>query len=116
MLKNKLILTSALSLLILFQSGCLLNYSNDVVLRQDEPLRGLSFESEYAMHVFDQSVRRAQKTDSRKSTSSFNVPFIVGLSGSKTLSETAVRNDMGTLFDINQDGHITEYEVSLQPH
>jgi hypothetical protein len=62
-LKNKLILTSALSLLILFQSGCLLNYSNDVVLRQDEPLRGLSFESEYAMHVFDQSVRRAQKTD-----------------------------------------------------
>ena len=55
MLKNNLILTSALSLLILLQSGCLLNYSNDVVLRQDEPLRGLSFESEYAMHVFDQS-------------------------------------------------------------
>lgn len=114
MLRIKQAVIAGAGLLVLFQAGCLLNHSNHIVLRQDEPLRALTFQSESSRKVFEEAVDCALDEDSLQSHASFGIPFIIGLSKSKTLSSTAIRNDVGALFDINQDGVISDYEVSLR--
>lgn len=105
---------ASLGLLCFLQCGCLLNHSNHVVLRQDEPLRGMTFQSENARIVFEKAVKQSLDDDSDQSHASFGVPFIVGMERSETVADNAMRNDVGVLFDVNQDGHISDYEASLR--
>lgn len=95
------------------QSGCLLNHTHHTVIRQGEPLRQITFESENARSIFEASAECALADDSDESSSSFGIPFILGLSKSQKTSRTAIRNDVATRFDINGDKHISDYEVSL---
>ncbi len=114
MLNKMQIVVVPIAVVCLLQCGCLLNHSNHVVLRQGEPLRGLSFQSEETRDIFEQAVDQAKNDDSRKSRASFGVPFLIGLERSRTLGDSAVRNDIGNLFDIDQDGFISDYEASLR--
>ena len=109
-----LIILFAFSCICLLNCGCLINHSHHTVLRQDEPLQSMTFESEYARSAFEQWVERANDDDSNRSSSSFAVPFIVGLKRSKSVSNNAVRNDVAALLDVNRDHHISDYEVSLR--
>ena len=99
---------------ILFSSGCLVNHEHRSIVRQDEPLYPITFESEQARVAFEACVETACDDDHYESNSSFGVPFIVGISRSQMTSETAIRNDTATRLDVNGDRHISEYEVSMQ--
>ena len=108
------VLTIAIALLCCIQTGCLLSHSNHVVLRQDEPLQQLTFESETARNAYEASVQQSLNDESNTSHASFGIPFIVGLQQSKKLSDSATRNDVATQFDISGDSHISDYEASLK--
>ncbi len=114
MMRNTFFASSFLALLCLTQVGCLLNHSNHTVVRQEEPLRGVTFETENARQVFEATAEAALEDDSNQSHASFGVPFIVGLEKSKSIAPNAIRNDVATRFDINGDGHISEYEATLR--
>lgn len=92
-------------------TGCLLSHSNHSVIRQDEPLLQLAFESEKARSVFESHVERRQTED--EAHASLAIPFIVGLEKSVSTSENAIRNDVATMMDINGDRLISEQEVSF---
>ena len=113
-LKYTGIKTVLLGLFCAVHCGCLLNHSNHVVLRQNEPLNSLTFQSDHARNVFESRVEQSLEDDSRKSSASFGVPFLVGLERSTTIAENAIRNDLAALFDINGDQHISDYEASLR--
>lgn len=93
-------------------SGCLLSHSNHSVIRQDEPLLQLAFESEKARSVFESKVQKRKQED--EAHASFAIPFIVGLKKSVSTSENAIRNDMATMMDINGDRFLSEREVSFE--
>lgn len=114
MIRASFFASAIFAILLLPQTGCLLNHSNHTVVRQQEPLRGITFETENARKVFEASTDAAMDNDSNKSHASFGVPFLVGLEKSKSVAPNAIRNDVATRFDINGDGHISEYEAGLQ--
>ncbi|MEM7785562.1 MAG: hypothetical protein AAF623_19600 [Planctomycetota bacterium] len=108
------ILATTFCLIAMFQTGCLLNHSNHTVVRQNEPLRRITFESEQSRAVFEQSVSQALKDRSNRSSASFSIPFLVGLEKTKSIATNAIRNDVMAMFDIDGDAHISDYEASLQ--
>jgi len=114
MTRTRIVTSSLFALICLPQLGCLLNHSNHTVVRQQEPLRSVTFETEHARQVFEASADEALEDDANESHASFGVPFLVGFEKSKTVAPNAIRNDVATKFDINGDGHISEYEASLQ--
>ena len=95
-------------------TGCLMNVSKLEVLRQDEPVRALTFESEHARNVFESHVSHAQDDDGFESNVSFGIPFIIGVETTEVVSPSAIRNDVATRFDLNSDNHISDYEASLR--
>ncbi len=102
----------AVSCVVAF-SGCLLNYSHHSVVRQDEVLQPLTFESEQAKLSFEERVDAAMDSDRTQSERSFGIPFLIGVNRSSDLSEAAIRNDTATRLDVNGDRFISEYEASL---
>lgn len=113
-MKAKTLLVAAFGLICVSQIGCLLSHSNHVVVRQEEALQPVTFESEEARNLFESIVKNAIKEDSELGNASFAIPFIVGLEKSTKLSKSAIRNDVATRVDLNGDRLITEYEVSLR--
>lgn len=112
-MKSNLMSALLLALVCAMQSGCLLTHSIHSVVRQDEPLRPLMFESERAKKLFEGNVKDAASDDSNEGNASFAIPFIVGLEKSTKLSGNAIRNDVATRMDLNGDRHISDYEASL---
>jgi hypothetical protein len=111
---SKIAFSIVIALSCMIQTGCLLSHSNHVVLRQDEPLQQLTFESEQARNIYEAKVENSLNDESNTSQASFGIPFIVGLEQSKKVSESGVRNDVATQFDISGDRHISDYEASLK--
>jgi hypothetical protein len=92
-------------------TGCLLSHSNHSVIRQDEPLSPLVFETENARNMFESHVSERQSKD--EATTSFAIPFLVGLEKSVNTAENAIRNDVANLIDTNGDRIISEHEVNF---
>ncbi len=84
-----------------------------MVLRQDEPLRQLTFESESSRNAYESQAQLALDDESNVSRASFGIPFIVGMQQSKKISKAGIRNDVAKQLDINGDDHISNYEISL---
>ncbi len=101
-----------MALVLVCCSGCLLNHSHHVVLRQDEPLYAAYFESEDGRHIYENFVRNQISNKSKQSESSFGIPFIIGAERSYRLAENAIRNDAAIRFDQNSDGLISDVEAS----
>ena len=93
-------------------SGCLLNHSHHVVVRQDEPLYASYFESDHGREVYEGYVRNQIQNNSKNSRSSFGIPFIISAERSHRIAENAVRNDAAIRFDRNSDGLISDEEAS----
>ena len=114
MLRLPSVAAGMLSLFCVCQTGCLLNHTNHRVLRQDEAVKQLTFESEPTRNSFEAWVTEAIDNNSDKSSASFGIPFIVGLEASQRVSTAGIRNDVATQIDINGDSHISNYEISLK--
>ena len=100
--------------LLILQTGCLLSHSHHTVIRQDEPLRPMTFASESARNAYEACVDAECNSDANNSRGSLAIPFLIGLERSRTTSESAIRNDVSTKFDINGDDHISDYEAGLR--
>ena len=107
------ILTMLVCGFCLMQCGCLISHSNHQVVRQGEPLRQLTFESESARSAFEATAEHALDHDANESSAAFGIPFLIGLQHSRQTAPNAIRNDVATRLDLNGDQHISEYEASL---
>ena len=113
MLRSSIVASGLLALFCVCQTGCLLNHTNHMVLRQDEAVKPLTFESEATRNSFEARVTQANEDNDDQSSASFGVPFIIGLEMTKKVSSSGIRNDLATQIDINGDSHISNYEISL---
>lgn len=82
-----------------------------MVIRQGEPLSPVGFESDFSKKSFESYVDSKLSDDANKSSASFGIPFLVGFEKSKTMSESAIRNDALARFDSDKNGIINDYEV-----
>jgi len=92
-------------------SGCLFTRHTTNVVRQNEALRPVRFESEQAQSVFEAGVA---ETKSRKEGSNprlFAIPFVLWYSRVDAISDNAAHNDAAALCDANGDGLITLQEA-----
>ena len=111
---NKQLFIVLICSLCAINCGCLINHSNHVVLRQNEALRPLAFESPTARQNFESAVEYALDNEADRSRASFAVPFLFGLERSTKVAKNAIRNDLAALMDINRDGYISDYEISVR--
>ena len=98
--------------LLVFQPGCLIVHSSNRVIREDEPLRPVRFESEQAKSTFEDGVSEARAHKKKYEACEFAVPFLCMFSRTSEVSDNAVYNDQIALCDANGDGVINEQEAS----
>lgn len=107
------VLLIGVSFFALMSCGCLLNHSHHTVIRQGEPLYPIAFETDAARTCFEEYVEQARTSSANESHSSLSIPFLLGLQRSKSVSESAIRNDAAVRFDANADGTISDYEANV---
>jgi hypothetical protein len=92
-------------------SGCLLNHSQKRVIREDERRMHVHFESPSAAESFNKVANSEDMRKANGSSSSFGIPFVVGLSHEAVPSQNAFYNDQVTRCDANSDGFISNEEA-----
>ena len=100
------------ALFCLFDAGCLVSGSRQRVIRQNEPLASVQFESQAAQQAFLSRALDDGERKSLSSSSSFGIPFLVGYSQQTVMSPNAFYNDCVARCDANHDGVITESEAA----
>lgn len=97
--------------------GCLINSSTTKILRPDEAPVEVKFSSEAARKTFDDAQKARYAAGFGKvSSSSLGVPFLIGASEDRVLSQHAFYNDQVHHADTNQDGFIDETEAAAYAH
>ena len=91
--------------------GCLINSSREKVLEPDAPRTTVNFESEEALASFQKEVATRYPEGSEQNSSFFGVPFVVGISTTKVLSENAFYNAQVRKADADGDGTISNAEA-----
>ena len=99
----------ALTLLCPF-AGCLFTHASERVLRPEEQLYEVSFQTPLAEEMFMTCVAHPD-ADSGKSGSFVGIPFLLAWARSERLSKNAIHNDQIVLCDTNGDGLITDLEA-----
>ncbi len=92
-------------------TGCLFTHASERVIRQDEQLYEVGYQSALAEETFQACVSHPDAKDSGKSGSFVGIPFLLAWARSERLSENAVHNDQIILCDTNGDGIITDLEA-----
>ncbi len=98
--------------LLVFESGCLIVHNSTRVVRDNEPLRSVRFESEQARAAFEAGVNEMKAHKKKLQSVDLAVPFLCLVSRTSELSDNAVYNDEIVVCDANGDGYITEQEAS----
>ena len=98
--------------LLVFGSGCLIMHQSTRVIRENEPLRPMRFESEQARSVFEASVNELKAHKKGPEAQVFAIPFLCFFSRTTMLSDNALYNDQAVLCDANGDSLITEQEAN----
>lgn len=94
--------------------GCLINSSKEKIIEPDAPRMTINFESETAMQMFQKKVSEHYEAgDGVQSRSDFGIPFVIGTSETKVLSENAFYNAQVKKTDVNGDGTITQAEARV---
>lgn len=94
--------------------GCLIMSTNTEVVEPTAKRVAVEFESPEGLELFHTRVTRdtnAGKTN--LGTDSFAIPFIIGASTTRVLSENAYYNQQVSKADINADGSLSDAEVRL---
>ncbi len=100
------------AILLVFESGCLVVHNSTRIVRENEPLRAVRFESEQAQSAFEAGVNEAKAHKKSQQSVALAVPFLCLFGRSTELSDNAVYNDEVVLCDADGDNVITEQEAS----
>lgn len=92
-------------------AGCLFTHASERVIRADEQLYEVSFESPLAEETFQACVAHPNADGDGQSGSFVGIPFLLAWARSERLSKNAVHNDQIILCDTNGDGMITNLEA-----
>ena len=98
-------------MLLGFGPGCLLVSHSTQVVRENEKLRPVRFESEQAKIAFEASVHQMQAIKESSDPQLLAIPFLFWVSSTRELSDNAIYNDQAALCDLNGDGLITLQEA-----
>lgn len=101
----------AVALLALTQTGCLINVGGTKVIDESAPRMAVEFESEQGMAAFVQHVRHRYPAEKSQGGGHFGIPFIIGVSETRVLSENAHYNAVVDKVDLNQDGTVSDAEL-----
>ena len=112
-MKSKIAVCAVVAVVVVVNSGCLVNHSHRTIVRQTEPLYAVSFDSPQSKEVYEDFVDSWMEREEDLSKSSFAIPFLIGTEHSKVTSENAVRNDIALRFDADGDGLITQQEANV---
>lgn len=102
--------TAICALFLLLLPGCLLTTSMTRVVRQDEKLMPVHFQSEYAQAAFQEEI--VDGDEDEVSEFSLGIPFLLGINVKRVISENARYNDLVRRCDSNGDGLISEMEIA----
>ena len=94
-------------------SGCLVMGSKHEVLRKDETVKKIEFESEEAGILFHKVRRQATAHGGQEEHDCIVIPFIIAHNTHRKLSDNARYNDEISKCDANGDGHITLIEAKI---
>jgi hypothetical protein len=94
--------------------GCLINSSNEKVVQPDAKRVAVDFESEQALATFQKAVAARYAGDGGVvSRSGFAIPFVIGASEKRVLSENAFYNAQVVKADADGDGRLSEAEARV---
>ena len=99
------------AILLVFESGCLVVHTSTRVLRENEAMRLVRFESEQARSVFESGVREMQAHKKNYHSDALAIPFLCLFARTTELLDNAVNNDQVTLCDADGDNVVTEQEA-----
>ncbi len=103
---------AVLCLVCLLCGGCLISSSGEKIVQADAKRQAVEFASEAGMIDFTQAVEQRYPHKSHLGNSSFAVPFLIGISERKVLSENAFFNLQVDNADLNKDGILSDAEVN----
>lgn len=98
------------AMLLTLECGCLVVRTTTRVVRENEALRMVKFESEQSRSVFEAGVDEVKTQKKDSNGDAFAVPFLCLLHNTTTISDNAVYNDQAALCDTDGDGLITDQE------
>lgn len=111
-MSTRRIVAALLAVGMLAAPGCLFSGKHKRVIRQNEPIRQISFESPAAQHAFQQYALDREQRKSTGSQTTLVIPFLLATSFSNELSQNAFYNDCVARVDSNGDGMISDLEVA----
>lgn len=91
--------------------GCLINLHGTRVVDGDVPRESVSFASDEGLAAFMQGVARRYPNERDAGGGYFGIPFIIGVSEQRVLSENAHFNEAVRRADVNADRVLTDAEV-----
>lgn len=93
------------------QTGCLINIGGTKVIDESAPRVAVDFESEAGMTAFVRHISHRYPAEKNKGSGYFGIPFIIGVSETRVLSENAHYNAAVDKIDLNQDGTVSDAEL-----
>jgi hypothetical protein len=101
------------TLILGVNSGCLITRHSTNIVRKNEKLRPVQFESAEAKNLFDGKLAQAKSDQGMKNPQVFAVPFLLWYSSTDVVSDNGVYNDQLAICDTNGDGFITDREAMI---
>lgn len=98
------------AMLLMLECGCLVVRTTTRVVRENEAMRMVKFESEQARSAFEAGVDEVRAQKKGCDVDAFAIPFLCLLCNTTTISDNAVYNDQAALCDTDGDGLITDQE------
>ena len=108
--RRSLALLAALGVTLLLP-GCLINVGGTKVIDEGVSRRAIDFESEEGMAAFVRHVDFSYPAEKVHSSGYFGIPFIIGVSEKRVLSENSFFNRMVNKIDLNQDAQVSDAEL-----
>jgi hypothetical protein len=109
-----LVLVAPLAVCAMAGGGCLINSSSERVVEPDAPRTGVQFESETAMATFQKEAEHRYRAGGGvQGRGGFGIPFVIGVSEKRVLSENAFYNTQVRKADVNGDGSISDAEARV---
>lgn len=104
---------AACLLVLCFASGCLVNIAGTKVVEPSAERMPVDFESDEGMKAFVRQVAQRYPAERNAGGGYFGVPFLIGVSERRVLSENAHFNAAVRRADINGDGTLSDAELEL---
>ena len=91
--------------------GCVFNSHREEVIGGDASRQPVTFESPQSLQQFTREVSGRYPSARRQGHDSFAIPFVIGASTTKVLSENAFYNSQVEKADVDANGALSDAEV-----